>query len=851
MTNGHFPSCAYFSICSLNYMAYALTLFQSLQEADPDASEHFFLILVDEPNGDDVLSELPFPVILAKNLGVETFWDMAVRYTVMEMNTAVKPAAFKFLLENYDYQSAIYLDPDIYVVKPLSHVLEALESGNDIVLTPHALAPLNDGKDPDDQRLMMTGVYNLGFLACANSSSALTLLNWWDEHMTADCRVDLANGLFVDQKFMDLAPAYVERAKILRHPGYNVAYWNLLNRRVEQTDDGWRVNGKPLHFFHFSGVVPGDPRVFSKHQDRFTPDTIGDVKRAFQTYLSELDANQHNSWKANRYAYNFFASGEPIPSLYRELYAHHMQPSSAPRDEIFEFNEDVLNARSDDTLQMGTITITRAMYAIWQRRPDLQAAFPLTTDAGRISFARWYIASAEGEYDLPKAAIEKTEQELGTTNGKNQQIGQGFRLAGAKTWAAQKAVALAPRFRSVYRLLPNNIRVSIRNKLLDRAAQPSFAGQIADRSRKRFDPSLQSGADIWGFFDQISGVGEGARRMSVASSVVDLPVTNNNIHQRQFNRAEQPDHRISIFHVNADQTQMYLDRIGRKRLKGQYRIGYWAWELETLPAEWNGAFDYLDEIWTPSTFVQAAVQKSTELPVYVIPHSVPSIETTNSDRALLGLPLNEFLFFLTYDRNSFVSRKNPRGAYEAFCQAFPRANAGGPKLVVKAHGKTASHQASSDILDEIGNDERVIIIDEAMSEVQYSALQKSCDALISLHRSEGFGLNILEFMALGKPVIATNYGGNRDFLDKETGFPVDYKRSAIQPGEYPHGVGQSWAEPDYEDAAMALRNVYSQSDEVAEVASNAKARALSAYSSAIVGQLIKERIAQIEREYFA
>ena len=795
MITGSTPSCAYFTICSLNYVAYALTLFRSLEKADPIASQNFHLVLVDEVADVGVLGNLPFQVTLAKDLGIETFWDMAVRYTVMEMNTAVKPAAFKHLLYQHDYTSAIYLDPDIFVVRPLTDVHEAIDAGHDIVLTPHALSPLNDGKDPDDQRLMMTGVYNLGFLACSNSPSALSLLDWWDERMKADCRVDLENGLFVDQKFMDLSPAYVDNPKILRHPGYNVAYWNLVNRSVSATNSGWKVNGQPLHFFHFSGIVPGDRTIFSKHQNRFTPETIGDAKFAFEAYLDELENNNHTSWKSNGYAYNCFNTGAPIPSLYRELYALLKEPARLSRDSAFMFDEDVLNEVSENTLQMGTITISRAMFAIWQRRPDLQSAFPLTTDAGRISFARWYIASAKGEYNLPDEAIEPVRQQLGERTEKASSSQSGRWLPVTKNWAARKMVNLAPRLRPVYRLLPNQLRISIRNKLLDSAARPSFAGRILSRSSDRFDPQLSSGANIWGLFDQVSGVGEGARRMVEAVKRAGIQVTQNDIEaQREFVEASNLN-RVSIFHLNADQTQMHLDKLGRQRMKGQYRIGYWAWELETLPAEWDIAFEYVDEIWTPSTFVQASVQKSTSLPVHVVPHTIQDRQNSSLDRKHFNLPDDKFLFFLTYDRKSFVSRKNPEGAYEAFCKAFPEGDEGGPNLVIKAHGIGASRDTSPDFLEQVMKDDRVIVFDGEMTQAEYNGLQRCCDALISLHRSEGFGLNLLEFMAMGKPVIATNYGGNTDFIDADTGYPISFTPIPLKPGDYPHGSGQKWAEP--------------------------------------------------------
>src|SRR5258708_40264165 len=124
-----------------------------------------------------------------------------------------------------------------------------------------------------------------------------SFLDWWKAHLVENCAVDLENGIFVDQKYCDLLPSYFDNVKLLKHPGYNVAYWNLLHRRVYRDRDSgeWRVNAVPLRFFHFSGVVPSDRAVFSKHQDRFGVYNIGDVRDLLNKYISALNELSHLS----------------------------------------------------------------------------------------------------------------------------------------------------------------------------------------------------------------------------------------------------------------------------------------------------------------------------------------------------------------------------------------------------------------------------------------------------------------------------------------------------------------------------------------------------------------------------
>ena len=188
----------------------------------------------------------------------------------------------------------VYLDPDILLFRPMVEVFDGLGAHN-IVLIPHIMQPLQDGKEPSDLSIMKSGVYNLGFLGVRNDPEARALIAWWGERCYLHCRVDVAGHMFTDQRWMDLAPAFVPNPLILRHPGYDVAYWNLAHRRMEQDGDGaWLVNGDPLVFFHFSGISPEDPTVFSKHQNRFTRETLGPVTALCEFYRQRVIAN---GWK--------------------------------------------------------------------------------------------------------------------------------------------------------------------------------------------------------------------------------------------------------------------------------------------------------------------------------------------------------------------------------------------------------------------------------------------------------------------------------------------------------------------------------------------------------------------------
>lgn len=382
----------YFTICSRNYLAYALTLRASLLAVAPGAA--FLIFLAD--------AEIDGPppcdgIIPASALALPDFEDMAFRYMLMEFNTAIKPFCFEHVFDRLGAAAAVYLDPDILVLRPLDHVMEALESGAEAVVTPHVTAPPgDDGRSPSWFDLLASGVYNLGFAAFANTPEARRFIRWWARRCETDCVSDLSRGLFVDQKFAEFIPAFVGKTAVLRHPGYNVAYWNLAQRPVAKAGGSWTASGAPLHFFHFSGVVPGDPAVFSKHQNRHSPASMGPARALLEDYLARLDANGADRWRSVPYAYDRFEDGGLIPTEARRIYARAKAAGEAPVP--FDADTARLNAPDPAVDQDRGAPITVYMAEIWRARPDLQRAFPLSSAAGRRGFHRWFLLHAEDEH---------------------------------------------------------------------------------------------------------------------------------------------------------------------------------------------------------------------------------------------------------------------------------------------------------------------------------------------------------------------------------------------------------------------------------------------------------------------
>lgn len=245
---------AIFTSCNLYYLDRAIVLARSVKEYMQDVD--FFLMLSDYADssvfGIEALNCFDF-VVDTCDLAIDNFKQWSFQYDVIELCTAVKGYCFRYLM-NIGYDQILYLDPDIACFSSVQFLFDALNN-HSIILTPHQLSPATNEQEIRDNELgsHKYGIYNLGFLGVNSSLEGNSFVDWWALRLRDYCLDDIPNGMFTDQKWCDAVPSYFENFKVIRHPGCNVASWNLCERILSISDGKAIVNNKhPLVFYHFT-----------------------------------------------------------------------------------------------------------------------------------------------------------------------------------------------------------------------------------------------------------------------------------------------------------------------------------------------------------------------------------------------------------------------------------------------------------------------------------------------------------------------------------------------------------------------------------------------------------------------
>jgi hypothetical protein len=392
-----------FTIASKNYLPYARVLFQSVERIHPEYRR--ILCLVDEVDGYFDPKNERFEVVLASQLGIDAFPDMKIRYDIMELNTAVKPFMIEWLFNQSDLDAVIYLDPDIRVYERFDYLESKIVAGASVLLTPHITRPVEDASTPNDYHMLQSGVFNLGFVAVRRCPEAFMFLRWWGRRLKTQCAADFSVNLFTDQRWCDLAPCFLDNLIVIKKAGYNVAYWNLMQRAVSRDESGsWRVDGDPLVFFHFSGVNADDPRSVSKHQNRFDWDDLGQVNLLFQGYVDSLFVAGWNFCKTWPYAYSTISGSFPLVNILRKFYRNEYPESRVSSDssDLAKHLQSVCNIPAVELPNFSGVIISRLMVFIYRSRNDLQKSFDLNCLEGQKNYSYWFAASACREYGLPE-----------------------------------------------------------------------------------------------------------------------------------------------------------------------------------------------------------------------------------------------------------------------------------------------------------------------------------------------------------------------------------------------------------------------------------------------------------------
>lgn len=387
---------------------------------------------------------------------------------------------------------------------------------------------------------------------------------------------------------------------------------------------------------------------------------------------------------------------------------------------------------------------------------------------------------------------------------------------------------------------------------LDGLAGPPAAG----RGGEGASTARQPGVMLVGHPNAVLGVGENLRAIAAALEAADVPFHIRDVAgapagpQAERWGARLDDgtrrYRANLLVVNADEMDGVLGRLGPRFFAGARNIGCWMWELAEFPDRWRDAFDGVHEIWAQSRFVERAVAAKSPVPVVWMPQPVEPGPADAAQARTLGVPGDRFSFLFFFDFRSYVARKNPLAVVEAFERAFPE-SAGAPVcLVIKLTGAADRPEPFQQFMRRVERAApRVVVIDRILDPAEMRGLVAGCSAFVSLHRAEGFGRGLAEAMYYGKPVIATGYSGNLDFMTPANSALVKYRLTAVREGEYPFGGGQAWAEPDVEDAAAWMRRVHDDSDLRATLATAARESIRRSHGAEAVGARMADRLRRL------
>jgi glycosyltransferase involved in cell wall biosynthesis len=780
------------TITSKNHLAFARVFATSFREHHPDIP--IYLLLVDRVDGCFDARNEPFHLVQLEDVGIPDLHGFCFKYDVTELNCAVKPYFLDYLFRCLELEKLIFFDCDILFFDKVSEVYTILDDYS-MVLTPHLTAWRQDEDDIGlELEVLQSGTFNLGFIGLSNTPIARDFLNWWQTRLHSHCQMAHERGMHTDQKWVELAPSLFGDVYVLRHPGYNVAYWNLRTRRIGRRGESFVVNGRPLHFFHFSGFNPLQPERVSRHDRELTTGMLDDGAAIFDHYAALTLKQGYEEVRRWPYAFSQFDNGVKIHPGARSLYLR-------LGNEARRFGNPFTTSRPGSFFKWLSTGVdesepeTRVSW-LWQeihrRRKDLQRAFPDPLGEDREAFLSWIKSSGI------------------------QEEGIDLRLVPDSLVAVEAE-------RSITHLR--------RNQTEKFAARPF-------------------GVNVAGYVASEKGTGEGVRATIRSLEAAGIPFVVNSIrdvygarNREEIGSAAVMDDnpfRINLVHVNADQLPSYINAVGLDYVRERYNIGFWYWELDEFPSEWLGSFQYLDEVWVASRFVQESVSRVSPIPVVRVPLAVAQRpEPQAQDRRRFGISAHDYIVLFMFDFYSYFERKNPLAVIEAFKMAFSDRN--DVRLVIKsAHSEfdPANLARLQHAIEEVNG----VIIDDVLSRHDVDALMSIADCFVSLHRSEGFGISIAESMLLGKPVIATGYSGNMDFMNQVNGFPVRYRLIEITEESGPYRRGALWAEPDVEHAAELMRLVYEDRDRAQTVAEEGRQTILRDFSPSAAGKVARDRL---------
>ena len=829
--------------------------------------------------------------------------ELAFRYDLKCFNTAIKPHVFRMLF-NRGYRSVLYFDPDIHFYADFDEVALLLRKRT-FVLTPHETRESpDDGEWQTDLQIMRAGVYNYGFLGLSNAYPDVLdhYLAWWADTLRYQGGVDLEAGLHFDQNWAVFVPSfYPEKTyKVLVDPRYNAAYWNLHYRGAEITynsDSDVTYGGAPLVFFHFSGVSTDviNFDAISPHQTRYSLGDLPNLRPLLASYAAAV-ADSAYYREHSRYGLDAFDNGAPAPFWARDLYGplsfkgrHAKTGPSSPKpafaDAILALDANPFATDTPNSLwrwlfeNRYDVIVDDCSEGGWLPNAALLLLDVFDIEPSRFRTARgartWFYhygslvaAHVLERKDAKRPALREAVRRL---------VGAGRRRSHRSLEAGfgddettfccevvlGRACAAADLRRGCGGIIASSNSTA---HALWQAGLRAAAVANKDKECAADGPVDDFGVNVVGYVDGVFGVAESSRYLyhgldanvpTAAVKLRDTPAYAFRDHGIPTTRA--PGFGFNVVVQNADMSHDVAASYPWRQWRRRYNVGYWAYELEKLPDRFAAGALIYDEIWATSEFTADAVRSALAsdpvtamIPVKAMPVGVPlddepAPRDRAADRGRWGWDAATYVFLVVYDVRSVVERKNPAGAVAAFQKAFSKDDAT-VRLVLKSHGDSADKAAVDALAAGWPN---IQAIDDRLDDDVFASLKGAADCYVSLHRSEGYGLNVLEALLAGTPTIATTYSGNMDFMKhlpqptlENLGVAWAPKTLDADVGPYPRGG--AWSEPSADDAARAMAHAASKRAEVRAAAQADAATLRAKFSAAARGAAQAARLRAVD-----
>lgn len=753
-------------------------LARTLREHHPDAALLALFAGPEDPPHVDGAEVLTLDGLV----GDGSWWPRVATTEASHRDGVLLPLLLAHAASNEPGAPVVALGAETRVTAPLTALLDAAAEAG-VVLVPMADGRLEEDEDlvPPAAWVDAAGSVNRRVFAVAPGAALDALLDGWPESGITDVEAREPE-LTADsaQRHLDrFATAPGADVRMLADRGTGVAYWNLPLREVAGDDpDALTAGGDRLALLDLSGFDAQSPEAPWK-QNRVRLSRTPALAALLRRHAEELLA----AWPAAPGPpYTTDWHGRPLDETLRDLIRRaHAEGALTHAPWTLEGTRELDDWLDQPAERGAAVGLTRYHLAIWESRDDLRTAYPHLDGPDGPGYAGWLHVYGTRDHHIP-----------------------------ARSLPAEEFATDAPA-----------------------QAEP-----------------LPWGANVAGFFRSELGLGEAARLLIGgldAATVPALPVQGALIPPcRQeaeftFTGPDEAPYPINIICMNGDTIPVFAREADDRFFKDRHTIALWWWEIvDAFPPDWHEAFEYIDEVWVATDHIFQAVAPHSPVPVNKVPMPVTMPRLRPYSREAVGFPDDGYVFLYIYDYHSTAARKNPVGHIEAFKQAFRPGE--GAKLVLKCINAENLPEHHERTLLAAADHPDITIIDEYVSADHKNGMLDNCDCYLSLHRSEGFGLTPAEAMLLGKPVIATRYGGTLEFMNDENSYLVDHGWTTVGRGAHPYPADARWAEPDLDHAASLMRHVFEHPEEARERGARGKAYMLAHHAPHVAGDAMRRRL---------